>query len=90
MKVTVYVNWNEQKILTENEYKEELNRRAEDFCADDASLADWLEEHYNFLDLYYLKDSQKEEVRKAFFEESRNYEEDWGFGNKYEKFTFKV
>ena len=90
MKVTVHVNCNERKIFTENEYKEAINRRAEDFCAVNANLADWLEEHYTLLDLYYLKDSQKEELHKAFFDYARDEEDNGGFGWYCEEFTFEI
>lgn len=90
MKVTVYVNWNEQKILTENEYKEEINRCAEDFCADDNNFEEWLDMHYDPLELYNLEGNQKDEVRKAFFDYARDEEEDSGFGWDCEEFTFEI
>lgn len=68
MKVTVYVNWNERKVFSEDGYKEEINRRAEDFCADDDNFEEQLDRNYTSLELYNLKDNQKKELRKAFFD----------------------
>ena len=90
MKVTVYVNWNEHKVFSEDEYKKELNRRIEKFCADDANFEDWLDANYTALELYNLENDQKEKIRKAFLEDARDAEEDGGFGWDCEDFTLEI
>ena len=90
MKVTVYVNWSEQEVFSEDEYKKELDRRVEEFCADDVNFGEWLDTHYDSLELYNLQDDQKEEVRKAFFDDVRDEEENGGFGYYCEDFTLEI
>ena len=90
MKVTVYVNWNERKVFSEDGYKEEINRRAEDFCADDDNFEEWLDRNYTSLELYNLKDNQKNELRKAFFDYALCEEGLGDFGWYCEGFTFEI
>lgn len=90
MKVTVYVQWSEQKVYSESEYEKEINRRVEKFCADDTNFKKWLDEHYSPLELYNLKDNQKEGVRKAFLKDARDIEENTGFGWFCDVFTIEI
>lgn len=90
MKVTVYVNWNEQKVMTEEKYNEEITRRAEEFCKEDENFANWLDENYSTLELYNIEGKQREEVRRAFLKFARDEEENGGFGWCCEEFTFEI
>lgn len=90
MKVIVYVNWKERKVYSESEYEEEISLRVEKFCADDTNFKEWLDMHYDSLELYNLEGNQKEEVRKAFLKDAREVEEDSGFGWDCDVFTFEV
>lgn len=90
MKVTVYVNWNVQRVMTEEEYKEEIERRAEEYCKNDENFAKWLDESYSALELYDIEGKQREEVRRAFLAFARDEEENGGFGWYCEDFTFEI
>lgn len=90
MKVTIYVNWNEQKVMTEDEYNKELDLHAEEYCEDNDNFAEWLEANYTAIEMFSMEGKQKEEVRKAFLEYARDQEESGGFGWCCEDFTFEI
>lgn len=90
MKVTVYVDWNEQKVYSESEYEEEINRSAEEFCEDNDNFAEWLEANYTTIEMFSLEGKQKEEARKAFLEYARGQEENGGLGWRCDEFTFEI
>ena len=90
MKVTVYVNWNEQKVYSESEYEVELINRVEEFCEDNDNFAEWLEENYSTIEIFNLESKQKEKAYQAFREYVRGKEENYGFGWYCEEFTFEI
>mgnify|MGYP004463520983 CR=1 FL=1 len=90
MKVTIYVNWIEQRVMTEDEYNKEINRRVKEFCEDEDNFEDWLDANYSTLELYRIEGKQKEEVRKEFLRTTRDDEENGGFGWQCEEFTFEI
>ena len=58
MKVNVYVNWNEQKVCSYEDFLDEIQKEVDNNF--DEWLEDWLDEHYTKYDLFYLTDSEKE------------------------------
>ena len=91
MKVTIYVNWNEHKFFTEDEYKKELEHRAKRYYEDERNFADWLEDHYTATEIYNMRDKQKMAVREAFRKDAiEEEEEDGGFGFYCEEFIFEI
>ena len=90
MKVTVYVNWNEQKVYSESEYEVEVIHRIEEFCEDNDNFVEWLEANYTTIEMFNLEGEQKEEARQAFWEYAQCQEENVGFGWDCEKFTFEI
>lgn len=90
MIVTVYVNWGEERVMSEKEYKEEIERRAKKDAENEVSFMEWLEENYNALEMFNMEGKQKTEVREAFFKDMMEQEEDGGFGSNCEEFTFEI
>ena len=90
MKVTVYVNWDEQKVYSESEYEIEIIHRVEEFCKDNNNFAEWLEENYSTIEIFNFGGKQKEEARQAFWEYAQCQEKNVGFGWYCEKFTFEI
>ena len=90
MKVTVYVNWDEQKVYSESEYEIEIIHRVEEFCEDNDNFAEWLKANYSVIEMFNLEGKQKEEARQAFWEYAQCQEKNVGFGWYCEKFTFEI
>lgn len=67
MKVNVYVNWNEQRICNEEDFLEEMRNEVNDNLNEWAN--DWLNEEYTAYDLFYLTDSEKEEIEEKMKQE---------------------
>lgn len=90
MLVTIYVNWYEEKVMTEKQYREEIERRAKKATEDEEQFADWLEQNYSTIDLHNMEGQKKMAVRKAFLESAIDDEETVGFGSSCEEFTFEI
>lgn len=65
MKVTVYVNWNEQEVYSESEYEVEIIHRVEEFCENDDNFAEWLKANYSAIEMFNLEGKQKEEALQS-------------------------
>ena len=100
MKITLYIDWREEKILTEKDYNamvEETKSNEDDFedykndCLEDY-IEDFLDEkryHRTFETIFNLSDSDKKEildnVRKGYLTQ---VEQD--FAEDYDKITIEV
>ena len=84
MKVIVYVNWNEEEIITEKEYKKKLEERRtskedfEEYVED--YLSDYIEYHFrnkkeslSYAKVFHLTERERAEIvdglRKSFKEQ---------------------
>jgi hypothetical protein len=71
--VTVYVNWEGHKILTKEQFNEEVKGLVENIKEDeyeyDDRLYNFLEEkHLDVIDMFYMSETDKEALREEFEE----------------------
>ena len=66
MKVKVYVNWNDQVLLNEEEYKVRIIKTAKDIEEEDDAFADYLAERYSSTELFDFEEKDKVRVREEF------------------------
>ena len=67
MKVNVYVNWEDRKVYTEEEYLNAIAEEVEENL--DEWGETWLEEHYDTWELFNLQDSEKDEIEQKMKDE---------------------
>ena len=76
MKVKVYVNWDERKIISEKEYEEKVEKSAKEYAESYADFADWLNDHYHADDVWEMSESTRKEVKQEYCEACQTWAED--------------
>lgn len=80
--IKVWVNYSEEKVLSEKQYKETLEENNKDWYNDRSVFDEWLSNNYTRYEIFYLTDEEKEELLEEFHDycDSRSQselEEDW-------------
>ena len=68
MKVKVYVNWNDQILLTDEEYEARIKETAKDIAEEDDAFDDFLRERYSSAEIFDFEEKDKANVREEFRE----------------------
>lgn len=71
MKINIYVNWEEQKVYSEEEYREAIVEEVEENLNDWGE--EWLEEHYSTWELFNLQESEKLNIEEQMKDELVSY-----------------
>ncbi len=86
MRITIYVDWKHEEVLSEKEYKEfkerKVNEIADDYFEDDYEFGEFLGENYTCADIFKMTDEEREKVKaewKAQCKESaeETFADDW-------------
>lgn len=78
--VVIYVNWNDEDIISEAEYEAKLEEEANISAADTYQFGQWLHEHYNADEIWDMSDGEKEEVKADWLKYCREcMEEELGY-----------
>jgi hypothetical protein len=64
----VYVNWQEEKIISQEQYDQRVAELAADYVDDDSLLDSYLEDRYVPLELFTMSEEERTEVRGDFAE----------------------
>ena len=90
MKVTIYVNWHENTILSEKDFEKEVLDEADERFNDSDVFDEWLTNNFDPSEVFYFTESEKEEQRASFreycFEGARNYL----FDHQYETLELEI
>ena len=62
MKIKVYVDFENENVLTEEEYKENLKDKAKGYAADTGAFRDWLNDNYEAFDIFNKNGVELDEV----------------------------
>ena len=71
MKVTVFVNWCENVILTEKDFEKEVEYETLERFEDSEFFDEWLDRNFDSSEVFYFTESEKEEERARFKEYCR-------------------
>ena len=96
MKITIYIDWANKDVYTEETKAEEIKRRVEDRKTDDYALEEFLDDYcYRNLnrnekaELFNMSEEKRAEVRAEFAKECEEcIKED--FADETEEFEFEV
>lgn len=70
MKITVYVSWDDESIISEKEYQEYRNKEIQEKLADDFAYEEWLSDHlydhYTHMEVWNLTDKDRLEIRQEY------------------------
>lgn len=67
MKINIYVNWEERKVCTGEEYLEAVTEKVEENLEEWGEI--WFDEHYTNWELFNLQDSEKGEIEQKMKDE---------------------
>lgn len=62
MKIKIYVDYENQEVLTEEGYKEALTERAKSYKTDNEAFRDWLNDNYEAFKIFNMKDYELDKV----------------------------
>lgn len=64
----VYVNWQAEEVISQEQYDQRVAELAADYVDDDSLLDDYLEDRYTSLALFTMSEEERAEVRGDFAE----------------------
>ena len=65
-KVQIYINWNEQEVMTQEEYERIRDDRLDEKLQDDWDFNEWLAGEYNLYEIFSMSEDEKDEVRDRY------------------------
>lgn len=60
--IVVYVNWKNEEVISEAEYKAKLEEETKIAAADNYHFSHWLYKKYTVADIWNMSEEEKEEV----------------------------
>ena len=66
MKIKIYVDYENQEVLTEEGYKEVLKERAKSYKANNENFEDWLNDRYSAFKIFNMKSHDLETVMERW------------------------
>ena len=73
MKVTVYVNHEDETIINEKEYLERLDKATEEMTKDNLAFEEWVNDYYSAYDIWKATPEEREEILKKWKDYCREY-----------------
>lgn len=64
--ISIYINWNEQEIMTQEEYERIKNDRLDEKLQDDWDFNEWLAGEYNLYEVFSMDEYEKDEARERY------------------------
>lgn len=62
MKIKIYVDYENQSVLTEEDYKEVLTERVKSYKSDNDAFEDWLNDRYSASEIFKMKSHELDKV----------------------------
>ena len=69
--IVVYVNWDDEEILSEAEYQAKLEDETNIAAADDYQFGEWLNEHYTADEIWDMNEGEREEIKADWLKHCR-------------------
>ena len=76
MKVTVYVNWHTEEVISEKEYEEKIEKSAKDYVESEADFSDWLNDQYRADDIWEMSENGRNAVKEEYYEACQTWAEE--------------
>lgn len=76
MKVIVYVNWHEEGVISEKEYKEKIEKSANEYAKSFGDFSDWLNDQYHADDIWGMSENDRNAVKEEYREACQCWAED--------------
>lgn len=66
MKIKIYVDYENQSVLTEEQHKEALIERAKSYKTDDNAFRDWLNDNYEAFKIFKMSSYELDKVMERW------------------------
>lgn len=73
MKVTVYVNHEDEEVINEKEFTERLDKATEEMAKDNLAFEEWVNDYLSAYDIWKATPEEREEITKKWKEYCREY-----------------
>lgn len=90
MKVTIYVNWDENIILSKASFEKKVLSETDEKFNDSDFFNEWLSCYFDFSEVFNFTESEKEVQRKKFKEYCLEYIRDYLLNNEYETVELEI
>lgn len=64
--VHIYINWNDQELMTQEEYERIRDDRLDEKLQDDWDFNEWLAGEYNLNEIFDMSEDEKDDVRDRY------------------------
>ena len=64
--VQIYINWNECRIMTQEEYESIREERLDEKLQDEWDFREWLEGDYTIGEVFHMDENERETVRERY------------------------
>lgn len=71
MMVKLYIDWSGGKILSEKQAQETVENEYYNHATNDYNFNEWLSENYDYIDLFNMREDEKEKIRATFMEKMK-------------------
>lgn len=62
MKIKIYVDYENQEVLTEEQHKKALSERAKSYSANNENFEDWLNDRYSAFEIFKMKSHELDKI----------------------------
>lgn len=76
MKVTVYVNWHNEEVISKKEYEEKIEKEAKEYIESRADFCEWLNEHYEADSIWFMNEEERASLMEEYYEACQTWAED--------------
>lgn len=64
--ISIYINWNEQEVMTQEEYERIRDDRLDEKLQDDWDFNEWLAGEYNLYEVFSMSEEEKDDARDRY------------------------
>ena len=76
MGILVYVNWNNEEIISEDKYNQLVKARFEEIASSRSEFADWLSERYAQIEIWEMSKADRESAKQKFYSQCKKWAEE--------------
>lgn len=73
MKITVYVNHEDEEVINEKEFTERLDKATEEMAKDNLAFSEWIDDYLSAYDIWKATPEEREEILKKWKDYCRDY-----------------
>lgn len=73
MTVTCYINWNDEEVINETQFKELLAEKTKEYIEDAEAFGEWLDDRYSSLEIWDLTETGRKQISEEWAKRAEEY-----------------